>query len=99
MSRYVTAQLYIQKCLSFVHIQYNGSPYFFCFVAVFGAAHAFLAHIHTHLAAELLDGLVVPGDVGPGLSLEDFHKVLHHALVEVFAAEVGVTVGRQHLRR
>ena len=50
-----------------------------------------------HLAAELLDGLVVSGDVGPGLLLEGLHEVLHHALVEVFAAEVRVPVRRQHL--
>lgn len=49
------------------------------------------------LAAELLHGPLVLRHVLLVLTLEDLHEVLHDPLVEIFAAEVGVPVGREHL--
>ena len=46
------------------------------------------------LPSKLLQGTVVTTDVNPGLLLDHLGVVLHHTLVKVFAAEVGVTVGR-----
>lgn len=52
----------------------------------------------THLAAQLLQGAVVAADVGAVFLLQHLEEVLHHTLVEVLSAQVGVTVRGQHLR-
>ena len=49
------------------------------------------------LAAELLHRSLVLGDVAAGLLLVELDQVLHHPLVKVLAAEVGVAVGREDL--
>mmetsp|Transcript_109647 Transcript_109647/g.340299 ORF Transcript_109647/g.340299 Transcript_109647/m.340299 type:complete len:677 (+) Transcript_109647:253-2283(+) len=49
------------------------------------------------LAPQLLDRPLVLGHVLPVLLLEDLHEVLHHALVEVLSAQVGVAVRGDHL--
>jgi hypothetical protein len=49
------------------------------------------------LAAQLLHRLLVPADVLAVLLLDELHEVLHHALVEVLAAQVRVAGGGDHL--
>ena len=50
-----------------------------------------------HLAAELLDGLLIARRVEALLSLEDLEKVLDDAVVKVLAAQVRVARSREHL--
>mmetsp|Transcript_66483 Transcript_66483/g.105199 ORF Transcript_66483/g.105199 Transcript_66483/m.105199 type:complete len:338 (-) Transcript_66483:1340-2353(-) len=50
-----------------------------------------------HLTTKLLNGTFVLGHIFTVLLLEDIHEVLHHALVEVLTAQVGVTIGSHHL--
>mmetsp|Transcript_6918 Transcript_6918/g.16789 ORF Transcript_6918/g.16789 Transcript_6918/m.16789 type:complete len:167 (+) Transcript_6918:1108-1608(+) len=45
------------------------------------------------LTSKLLDGPLVTAHVLATLLLEDLHEVLHDALVEVLATQVGVSVG------
>merc|ERR1719401_1167965 len=49
------------------------------------------------LAAQLLDRALVLGHVLVVFLLEDLHEVLHYALIEILAAQVGVAVGSHHL--
>ena len=50
-----------------------------------------------YLLPELLQGPLVLGHVLLVLLVEDLDEVLHHPLVEVLAAQVGVAVGGHHL--
>lgn len=50
------------------------------------------------LPAQLLHGAVVLPDVLPLLLLEQLDEVVHHALVEVLAAEMRVASSIEHLR-
>merc|ERR1719401_2287495 len=50
-----------------------------------------------HLTAQLLDRTLVLGHVLVVLLLEDLHEVLHHTLIEILAAQVGVAVGGHNL--
>merc|ERR1719401_2981337 len=49
------------------------------------------------LTAQLLDRTLVLGHVLVVLLLEDLHEVLHHTLIEILAAQVGVAVGGHNL--
>merc|ERR1719401_71305 len=49
------------------------------------------------LTAQLLDRALVLGHVLVVLLLEDLHEVLHHALIEVLAAQVGVAIRGNNL--
>jgi lariat debranching enzyme len=49
------------------------------------------------LAAELLQRTLVGGDVDVVALLDHLDEVLHHALVKVLAAKVGISTGREHL--
>lgn len=62
---------------------------------------SFRGHIQNgpYLAAQLLEGAVVAGDVGSVLLLDHLEEVLHHTLVEVLSSQVSVTVCGQHLSK
>ena len=51
-----------------------------------------------NLTTQLLDGAVVFTDVLALLFLVQLDEVIHDALVKVFASQVGITVGRNHLK-
>jgi hypothetical protein len=61
-------------------------------------AHLVLAAHHAlALAAQLPQRAAVAGDVTAVLALDQPDEVVHDALVEVLASEVGVAVGGEHL--
>lgn len=51
-----------------------------------------------YLAAQLLKGAVVAGDVGSVFLLDHLDEVLHHTLVEVLPSQVSVPVRGEHLQ-
>ncbi len=50
-----------------------------------------------HLTTQLLHGAVVLAHILSGLLLVELDEVLHDALIEVFAAEVSVSISGHHL--